>query len=225
MRAKTIQLLLSLLALAPPAGAGTLDLTLLDPDPQVVQGTTSVAFDATISNPSSATIYLNGDGYSSVGPLVVDDGPFYANAPISLLPGQATGPIELFAVTLPAATPVGSFSGNEFSIFGGADGGTGTAFSDLADVDFSVTVVPAVSVPEVDSGAAMMGGLALLALLMAARRGRRGPPARRSGKRPVSVGQGQSCAWSSSRTPVRASGTARSIPRAASAMWHPDFPA
>ena len=48
--------------LAPLTRAQTLDLTLLDATQTVIQGTTVVAFDATVFNPSTtATIYLNGD--------------------------------------------------------------------------------------------------------------------------------------------------------------------
>lgn len=174
MKAKAIYLIVLLTALTRSAGAQTLDLTLLDPDPRVAQGTTSVAFDAIISNPSTVTIYLNGDGFSTAGPLLLNDAPFWADAPTSLAPGASTGPIELFDVGLPGSTPAGMFSGNVFSIFGGADGGAGTAFSDLGDGRFSVDVVPA-AVPEIGPGAAMTSGLALLAGFLVAfrRRGAR----------------------------------------------------
>jgi hypothetical protein len=173
--------LAALTCLAAEAEAQTFDLTLLDPDASVTQGTTSIAFDAIISNPSlTATLYLNGDSFSTSSTLLtVNDSPFDANAPISLAPGQSSGEIELFDVDLSKTIPVGTYSGsNVFSILGGADGGSGTAFSDLADAKFSVTVNGPTSVmaPEIDSSSAL-SALTLLVGCLIVLRGRRSPRA------------------------------------------------
>ena len=85
--------------------------------------------------------------------LSVDDSPFFANAPLSLAPGQNSGPFELFAVDLATNTALGNYLGNGFEIQGGADGGNFTAFADLADATFSVTVAGStVAAPGVRSG-------------------------------------------------------------------------
>jgi hypothetical protein len=159
VKAKIIALVTLFAGLTSIAKAQTLDVTLLDPDPTVTQGTTSVAFDATIFNPSGQTIFLNGDSFSSVSPLVVDDTPFFNNAPLSLAPGATTAPFVLFDVNLPASTPVGSYANNVFSIFGG---GTGAAFDNLSNSSFSVNVASqVVGVPEI-------GGTASKALTLLA---------------------------------------------------------
>jgi len=152
-----------------------LDLTLLDADQTVTQGTTSVAFDATIFNPSTTdTIYLNGASATTASSLLnVDLTPFFENAPFSLAPGQSSGPFELLALDLAANTATGSYSGNDFQLQGGADGGTFSAFNDLADANFSVTVTtPTVTAPEIDPASAM-SGLVMLMGGLAVMRGRR----------------------------------------------------
>lgn len=160
--------------LAPLTRAQTLDLTLLDPNQTVTQGTTVVAFDATILNASTATIYLNGDAATTPSSfLSVDDSPFFANAPYSLAPGQSSGPFELFDVDLATNTGVGSYLGNDFEIQGGADGGMFTAFGDVADAQFSLTVASStVTVPEIEPASAL-SALSLLLGSLAVLRGRR----------------------------------------------------
>jgi hypothetical protein len=148
------------LGLAPAARAQTLDLTLLDANQTVTQGTTVVAFDATVFNPSAtATIYLNDASGTTASPfLSVDASPFFANAPLSLAPGQSSGSFELFAVDLATSTSPGTYLGNGFEIQGGADGGNFTAFNDLADAKFSVSVTSSVTkAPEVDPAFAASG--------------------------------------------------------------------
>jgi hypothetical protein len=177
----TTTALAAIACLAVSAEAQTLDLTLVDPDASVTQGTTSIAFDAIISNPSlTTTLYLNGDGFTTSSTfLTVNDSPFDANAPISLAPGQSSGQIELFDVDLPKTIPVGTYGGsNVFSILGGADGGSGTAFGDLADTRFSVTVNSPTSVmaPEIDANSAL-SALTLLVGCLVVLRGRRSPMA------------------------------------------------
>jgi hypothetical protein len=182
--------------LAAAAEAQTLNLTLLDPDASVTQGATSIAFDAIIANPSmSATIYLNGDSFTTSSPfLTVNDSPFDANAPVSLAPGQSSGEIELFDVDLSKTIPVGTYSGsNLFSILGGADGGSGTAFGDLADAKFSVTVSGATSVmaPEIDANSALNGLIFLVGCLVVLRGTRpdgESPLVRLTQSRPAKIG-------------------------------------
>jgi hypothetical protein len=166
----TQRLVFTALALAAALGlatltrAQTLDLTLLDANQTVTQGTTVVDFDATVFNPSTtATIYLNDASGTTASPfLSVDDSPFFANAPLSLAPGQNSGPFELFAVDLATNTAPGNYLGNGFEIQGGADSGNFTAFANLANATFSVTVASSmVAAPEFDPALAM-SGLALL---------------------------------------------------------------
>jgi MYXO-CTERM domain-containing protein len=155
---------------APTARAQILDVTLADPNQTVAQGTASVAFDATTLNPSTATIYLNGDSATTSSPfLTVNDTPSFNNVPPSLAPGQSSGAIELFDLDLATTTPTGSYALNTFSILGGADGGMGTLFQDLAEVSFSVTVTPQVgSVPE--PGPLLLGTLGAFGLFATRRR-------------------------------------------------------
>jgi hypothetical protein len=81
---------------------------------------TVVDFDATITNSSSTTIYLNDAGGTTTSSfLSVNDSPFFANATVSLAPGQTSGPFELYAVDLAKNTSLGSYVGNGFEIQGG----------------------------------------------------------------------------------------------------------
>jgi hypothetical protein len=158
-----------LLAAACPnaARADSLDITLTQADQTVLVGTTTVAFDATVSNPSTTdTVYLNADGANIPSSfLTLDDTPFFNNAPIFLNPGASSGPFELFDILLAPNTPVGTYDLNTYAIFGGADGGTGSAFDDLADVNFSITVENPVSAPEPSLLLLLGTGLACLVLL------------------------------------------------------------
>jgi hypothetical protein len=163
--------LIASVGIAPSTQAQTLDLTLLDANQTVTQGTTAIDFDATISNSSSTlTIYLNGaTANTSSSLLTVDVSPFFANAPFSLAPGQSSGPFEIFAVDLAANTPTGNYVSNDFELLGGADGGNFASFNDLADPKFSVTVTSStVAAPEIDPASAVstlvmfLGGLAVL---------------------------------------------------------------
>lgn len=144
--------LVAILALAggfclSPAASAQLDVTLTSESQYLTQGTTLVEFDGTILNPSSTnTIYLNGDNSTTTSPyFTISDTPFLTDAPLFLTPDQSSGLIPLFDVSLDSNTPIGTYSLNTFSILGGLDGVT---FSDLADVNFSVTVTNPITVPE-----------------------------------------------------------------------------
>jgi hypothetical protein len=149
------------------ARADSLDIALAQADQTVLVGTTTVAFDATVSNPSATdTIYLNADGANIPSSfLTLDDAPFFNNAPIFLNPGASSGPFELFDILLAPNTPVGTYDLNTYSIFGGTDGGTGSAFDDLADANFSITVANPTSAPEPSMPLLLGSGLACLVLL------------------------------------------------------------
>jgi hypothetical protein len=102
----------------------------------------------TMTNVSGAdTLFLNSISSTSIlGFLTIDTGPFFVNAPLSLGPGEVSGPFEIFEVTIDPATPDALYSGSTVSIQGGADSGT---FDDLADVGFDVQVTsPSAATPE-----------------------------------------------------------------------------
>ena len=188
----TKPLILSALALAlvvcgsHSARAQTLDVTLADPNAVVAFGTTEVAFAATISNPATdpalPAVYLNFAGGTTGSPgLTVDLTPFFTNAPLFLASGQNSGPapFELFDVMLAPGLAAGTYSGNDFLIQGGADGGTFTAANTLADPSFSITVASAtVQAPEIDPSSSvaaltlLVGGLIVLRGRRAANIGR-----------------------------------------------------
>jgi hypothetical protein len=136
-----------LLATGFASRADTLDVTLTDATQSVVQGTTEVEFDATVSNSSTSaeTIFLNGDSSTTSSSLVsVDDTPFLNNAPFSLDPGTSSGPFAIFDVALDPSLGPGEYTGS-FSILGGSDGGS---FDDVGDASFTVDVTSPVAAPE-----------------------------------------------------------------------------
>jgi hypothetical protein len=173
-------LILSALAIAAAVCAShstraqTLDLTLADPNAVVAFGTTEVAFSATISNPAIDStlpaVYLNFASATTVSPgLTVDLSPFFTNAPLFLASGQNSGPapFELFDVKLAPRLAAGTYSGNDVSIQGGADGGMLTAAGELADSLFSITVSSgAVPAPELDPASSVAALTLLVGSLM-----------------------------------------------------------
>jgi hypothetical protein len=102
----------------------------------------TLIFNVTLTNPSATDqIWLNGIGSTSVTPfLAIDISPFNTNAPLFLDPMASSGLFELFQVSIDPGAPDGPYIGNVVSILGGADGGAGSAFDDLADISFDVQV-------------------------------------------------------------------------------------
>jgi hypothetical protein len=144
--------------------ADTLDVSLTQATLSVVQGTTLVAFDAVVSNPSSSveTIYLNGDSTTTSSSLVsVDDAPFFANSPFFLDVGTASGPFEIFDVLLDPSLGPGVYTGT-FSILGGGDGGI---FDDVGDANFTIEITAPVATPEPTTLLMLGTGLLSLACL------------------------------------------------------------
>ena len=134
-------LMLALLFAAPSsASILQLNFTLANPAQSFVPGGPIVAFIGTITAPStnSANVFLNGDSNNVDYPLLLDDSPFFNNAPLFLTPGQSyTG--ELFAVTVPNTAVSGVTYNGYFEIDGGADGNAGDA---LASATFTLTATP-----------------------------------------------------------------------------------
>lgn len=153
-----------LLATAGASRADTpsLDVVLSSPTQTVAEGTTVVVFNATISNPTGDTVFLNSASATTNSlDVSVDTLPFFLNTPVSLDPASAAGPLELFDVVLAIGLAPGTYAG-VFSTLGGADGGANV---DLSDVNFSITVTGPLNTPEPGAFALLGVGLAGLALL------------------------------------------------------------
>jgi hypothetical protein len=96
-----------------------------------------LSFNATVTNNTATTIYLNGDNGSYVNaPLTFDDSP-YGNYPLTLDPGDTASGI-LFNIDLPAGAPFGVYNGY-FDITGGTDG---NAQNIEGEAVFDVIVTP-----------------------------------------------------------------------------------
>lgn len=124
---------------AAAARADTVDLSLSAPSVSYAGGTETLTYDGTITAPSmnAAVVYLNGDTLNVQSPLTGDDSDFYLNVPAYLAAGGSfTG--DLFTVTVPYGTALGSYPGS-FVVLGGSDGGT---FDTLATSDFAAAVTP-----------------------------------------------------------------------------------
>src|SRR3954465_14027949 len=119
------------------AYADTLNFTLTNPVQSVYKGLGgTLTFEATVFNPTSSTVFLNGDDFSLAG-FGVDDSGFWNNFPLSLGAGASfTG--NLFKVTVPASASLGTYVGS-FTLLGGADDLAGNT---LATASFAVNVVP-----------------------------------------------------------------------------------
>jgi len=167
-RIRMINLLVGIVAvflLAPLANADTLDVTLANPNPTVVQSPTPtvVQFFATVANPSlTDDIYVYTDTTSSATGTTVDDSLFQ---PFLIPANNMSGLFEIFAVDLAPGLGPGTYSG-VFTFLGGADGGAFSVYDDLVDVNFSVTVnAPTTATPEPGSLLFLAFGLAGLVAL------------------------------------------------------------
>lgn len=124
--------------------AGSIGITLTQTSQTGAAGSTLV-FDATLTNLTLSTIFLNGDSATTSSVfLTLDDSPFLNNAPLFLSPGGSSGPFAIFDVLIARNTPVGTYDFNVFTILGGLNGG---ALNPVGSVQFSVTVTPALAEP------------------------------------------------------------------------------
>lgn len=147
--------LLSFTLFALLANASTIDITLSNASQNGSPGDT-LAFFGILTNTTGATVYLNSASTTSVSAdLNLDVTPFFLNAPLSLLPNEATSSIELFDITIGPAAVLGPYLGNAFSIQGGVDD---MSFDPLGDASADVTV-GASAVPEPASTLLVAAGL------------------------------------------------------------------
>jgi len=128
------------------ARADSLSIAITAPNQPAIPGST-ITFDAILTNTSPTdTIFLNGDSWTSSSPvLTLDDTPFLTNFPLSLDPGQSSGPFGLFSVVVDSSAAPGSYDFNSFSILGGLDDGS---FEAVGTTTFAVTVASAVPARE-----------------------------------------------------------------------------
>jgi hypothetical protein len=125
----------SLVLACTAAKADSFSITLT---PAFQSGDQSVfAFDATVTNNSDLTVYLNGDNTFVDSPLTVDDSPFDIDWPLTLGPGDSYSGL-LFNVDLPLDT-LGDYSGS-FEFLGGHY--SSNELYPLGTADFEVEVTP-----------------------------------------------------------------------------------
>jgi hypothetical protein len=142
------------------ARADTVDIV-FDHGSQTGSPGDTLQFFATLSNPSSDTVFLNFYGINLSGlpqsSIVNDLTFFFTNVPISLAPGANSGDIELFDIAIPNAFPPSSNDGNYTLIGGGPNDQNivGTA-------NFTVNVAGVSTVPEPSYKWFLILGIALL---------------------------------------------------------------
>jgi len=155
-RKRFVGLLLASLAVAclsSAARADSIGLTLTETTLTGAAGT-MITFDATLTNLTASTLFLNGDAWATSSSfLTVSDNPFLTNAPLSLAAGAGSGPYALFTVLIAPGTPAGTYGLNTFSILGGSDGIT---FNTIGSAQFTVDVSP---VPEPSTFVLLVSGL------------------------------------------------------------------
>ncbi|MGD0445997.1 MAG: hypothetical protein ABSA39_18840 [Edaphobacter sp.] len=135
MKTLLCTLILATLATA-AAKADTITVTFDQANQTATPGET-LQFFGTITNDSADTIFLNSDDPDLNGLSLTVDDQFFNTVPVSLAPGESSGDIELFDVSVsnPLVDAPGTFSG-AYTLFGGADG---NAQDNLGTEDFSVT--------------------------------------------------------------------------------------
>ena len=96
----------------------------------------TLTFQGLLSNLGAPTVFLNSLSFTAAAGLTVNTAPFFALSG-SLAPGQNTGTVSLFTVTV-GALPIGSYLGS-ITILGGANG---NSLNSLLTRDFQIVVVP-----------------------------------------------------------------------------------
>jgi len=143
-RALFVVTLMGVLAVSTALRADSIDISLSQSTLSGTAGTT-LMFEATLTNISASTVFLNGDSSTTASSLLtVSDNPFLANAPLSLAAGASSGPFEIFDVLIAAGTPPGVYTLNDFTILGGADGNT---LNPVGSATFTVDVLSPVPEP------------------------------------------------------------------------------
>jgi hypothetical protein len=147
------------------AFAGTITVTLDQPNQTGAAGDT-LKFFGVIASTGPDTEYLNSDSLNlsaMAGDFTTDDGPFFANAPLSLASGAFTADIELFDVSIvnPFPDAFTSYSGL-FTILGGVDGSSSDILTDPA-TGFSVS--PESATPEPSSSILIVAGFVACAFV------------------------------------------------------------
>lgn len=186
-------LLLALLVPPPCAAQAGFGFTLAAPT--VTTGTSPTdqvfTFNGTLTNTSSAPLYLNGDLLTVAPPLTGDDSAFVntfvfpTDASGGLLDQPTLGAgqslsLALFNITIPTGTSLGGYMGL-FEIQGGA---TANDFGLIGSQSFRLNVAagspvnPAPAVPEVPGGPSLALGLLMTAGLVGMARRRKAGTAR-----------------------------------------------
>jgi hypothetical protein len=123
------------------AKADSLTITLTAPLQSGVQGDV-IAFDATVTNNSDLTAYLNFDNPYVDSPLTIDDSPFFDTDvwPLTLA-GDSSASGLLFNIDIPEGTAAGLYTGF-FQIQGGYDNSGEQDTLGTANFDVQVTPEP-----------------------------------------------------------------------------------
>jgi len=155
---------------APNAAQAQLTLT-LSPSSQAGKVPNTFHFTGTLTNPTGAVVFLNGDSPTFNGPGTIDDSAFLNNAPLSLGPaggGSDTYTGSFFDITLPSSAAPSTYFGT-FTVLGGP---TANDLMTVGTEDFSVMVSPSPAVPEASTTVSLglLLALGLGGLVVAARR-------------------------------------------------------
>jgi len=158
--------LAGLLVVSTRARADSIQISLSQSTLSGTAGSTLV-FDATLTNLSTSTVFLNGDTSSTSSLLLtVNDNPFLNNAPLSLAAGASSGTFEIFDVIIAAGIAPGVYTLNDFTILGGVGG------SDLTPVGSATFTVDVLS-PVPEPGTLVLVGSGLIGLVIRHRKGMR----------------------------------------------------
>src|ERR1700723_791624 len=162
---KTVALFSALAWTSFPAAADTIQISFVDPIPVVDSAQPFKDFEVTLTNlDNTDPVFLNADNLNASPNFQAND-EFFTNAPIPLNPGQSSGPISLFTLTLEPGTPPGTYFGT-YQLFGGVGTANQFNFDPIGAASFT-TVVAAPEPPTLLLTGTMLVGLASL------RRGRR----------------------------------------------------